>query len=438
MFTSILFIFLHFNLIYIPSKKGSSLNEHFPTMEIISSNELHSRVSLLRSISIFADLEDNLLQEIARALVPKSILAKEVLFEKGDEDYALYLIVAGKVKVHSGSHVFAHFSKNQYIGEYSLLDSSARSATVTAEEPTYLLRFDQKTFFDLIKSHPEITQAMLKGLVFRLRDYNKLEAELTQKNKEIEKQKTILEKQRTELEALNATKDKFFAIIAHDLKNPFSTVLSISELLAREFENFDSDSLKNFIHQIYKYSNNTFNLLENLLQWSMVQTGRMPLRPKIVNIKNIIDENVELLVGNANQKNIDIKVNAHKECSAYVDVNQITTVVRNLLSNAIKFTPSEGLIVVETEEHGNYWRITVKDTGLGISETNLSKLFQIDSNPTTYGTSQEKGTGLGLILCKEFVERNGGKIWVESKVGEGTSFFFTIPKTETENSNSDY
>lgn len=399
----------------------------------LTEKEIHSRVSLLKSISIFADIEDILLADIAEVLTPKSIASGEVLFEKGDKDYALYLIVSGKVMVHVGSHVYAHFGKHQYIGEYSLLDSSARSASVTAVEPTQLLRFDQKTFFDVIQKRPEITQSLLQGLVFRLRDYNRLEAELTHKNKEIEEQKAILERQRMELEALNSTKDKFFAIIAHDLKNPFSTVLGISELLAREFESFDSDSLRNFITQIYKYSNNTFNLLENLLQWSMVQTGRMPLRPKIINLKDVIEENVELLVGNARQKGISIHVSPCRNCSAYVDVNQITTVVRNLISNAIKFTPHNGMIFCNTEDNGNYWLISVKDTGIGISDTDLAKLFRIDSNHTTLGTSEEKGTGLGLILCKEFVERNGGKIWVESKVGEGSTFSFTVPKTDLSN-----
>lgn len=405
-------------------------------MEKISSQEIQSRVSLLKTISIFDDLDDLMLKDIAEVLLPRSIDPGEVLFEKGDRDYALYLIVSGKVMVHDGAHIFAYFGKHEYIGEYSLLDSSARSASVTAVDPSLLLRFDQVTFFDVIQKRPEITRSMLKGLINRLRDYNRLEAELTQKNSEIEEQKAVLERQRMELEALNTTKDKFFAIIAHDLKNPFSTVLGISELLAREFENFDSESLKNFIHQIYKYSNNTFNLLENLLQWSMVQTGRMPLRPKMVNVRNIIEENVELLIGNAKQKGIEIKVDIPKDCSAYVDVNQITTVVRNLLSNAIKFTTPNGQILLCNEESGDYWKLSVKDTGIGISAKDISKLFRIDSNLTTMGTSQEKGTGLGLILCKEFVERNGGTIWVNSQPGEGSTFYFTIPKTDSIRSES--
>ncbi len=396
----------------------------------ITSKEVFDRITILRSISIFAKLEDSMLEDIATQLTPQSIEAGKELFRKGAKDYALYLVVEGRVKAHVGDHTYAHFGKNQYFGEYSLLDSSLRSTTVTAVEPTKLLRFDQKSFFTLTDKRPEITHAMLKGLVWRLRDYNNLEAELTQKNIEIEKQRLRLEKHRVELEALNATKDKFFAIIAHDLRNPFSTVLGLSELLAREFETFDAESLKNFIHLIYKYSNNTFNLLENLLQWSMVQTGRMPMHPKISNLSSIIEESIELLSGNATQKQIAIDVESCKDCYVYADHNMLTAVVRNLVSNAIKFTPEQGAIRVRLLADNGFWHISVIDSGIGISKEDLKKLFLLESNPTTIGTSQEKGTGLGLILCKEFVERIGGTIHVVSEPQKGSTFTFTVPKAD--------
>jgi signal transduction histidine kinase len=160
----------------------------------------------------------------------------------------------------------------------------------------------------------------------------------------------------------------------------------------------------------------------------MLQTGRMPMRPAIINVVDVIQENVDLLTGNAKQKNIRIKTKKCTSCYAYVDINQITTVLRNLLSNAIKFTANDGEININIESNNGYWTISVKDNGIGINENDIKRLFLLDSNPTTIGTSQEKGTGLGLILCKEFVERNNGKIWVESKVGVGTTFFFTLPK----------
>jgi len=395
-------------------------------------NDRSDRVKILKSIQLFSAMDNAMLLEISKSLTTVNLNKGEILFKNGDLDYALYLIEKGKVKVHVGTHIYAYFGKNQYIGEYSLLDSSPRSASVTAVDNSQLLRFDQKDFLKLIDKQPEISRSLLKGLVHRLRDYNTIEVELTKKNIEIEKQRKELERQRMELESLNSTKDKFFAIIAHDLKNPFSTVLGISELLAREFESFDPDSLKNFITQIYKYSNNTYNLLENLLQWSMLQTGRMPLRPSIVNVMDIVQENVELLSGNAKQKNIRITISKSSDCYAYVDVNQITTVVRNLLSNAIKFTEINGKINIKVKSKNGFWVVSVEDNGIGIAEKDMNRLFLLDSNPTTIGTSQEKGTGLGLILSREFVERNGGKIWVQSQMGIGTTFSFTVPKAQTE------
>ncbi len=399
-------------------------------MEKVPSVEFSRRVEILKSVFIFADVETPLLESIAQVLVPTFCDTNQLLFTQGDADFALYIVVEGSVRAHVGDYVYANFGPRQYVGEYSLVDSSVRSTSVSANEPTLLLRLDQKIFFELINTNSKLTLAMLKGLVLRLRDYNKLEVELKNSNKEVQRQKEELEKQRFELEALNSTKDKFFAIIAHDLKNPFSTVLGLSELLAREFESFDSERLKEFIHQIYKYSNNTFNLLENLLQWSMVQTGRMPLRPKLVDIGILVSENVELLQGNAKQKQIAILLDGIDRRIAFVDSNMITTVVRNLLSNAIKFTPVNGEIHITISDKGDMWLVSVTDTGIGIAPEDQKRLFKIDSNPTTIGTQQEKGTGLGLILCKEFVERNGGVIGLESVPNMGSRFYFTVPKSD--------
>jgi signal transduction histidine kinase len=396
--------------------------------------DLASRVSILKSIGLFASVREEVLFQIAEVLVPKQLDQDEVLFKKGDDDHTLYIVVKGSVKAHVGAHNYAVFQYSDFFGEYSLLDSSSRSTFVTALEPSDLLGFEQKDFFAFLDNNPSMTRAMLNNLVWRLRDYNFLEAELTTKNFEVNKQKEELEIQRKELESLNSTKDKFFAIIAHDLKNPFSTVLGLSELLAKEFESFEPDKLKIFIEQIYKYSNNTFNLLENLLQWSMLQTGRMPLRPKLINLNELISESIELLRGTATQKGISIDVTAIDNGFVYVDVSMITTVIRNLLSNAIKFTTQSGEIKIDIVREGSMLKISIHDNGVGISLQDQKRLFNIDSNPTTIGTSMEKGTGLGLILCKDFVERNGGTICVESELEKGSTFSFTIPHVDEDKS----
>lgn len=395
-----------------------------------NSDEIDQRVEILKSIILFREVERTVLVKMAKELSVRKLNKEEVLFNNGDHDYALYIVVSGMVKAHVGDHIYANFSSSQYFGEYSLLDSSARSTTVTAIEDTQLLRLDQSAFFKFLDTIPTLSRAMLRGLVWRLRDYNILEATLTEQNIEIQKQKEELEIQQNELESLNQTKDKFFAIIAHDLRNPFSTVLNLSELLAREFDSFEPDKMQLFIEQIYKYSNNTFNLLENLLQWSLLQTGRTVLKAKNGNIADLINENIELLRGNAIQKKIELKWVNPVDCFAFFDYNMITTVIRNLITNAIKFTPENGSILVEVSDVNNFYRISVCDNGVGVSAEDIVKLFRIDTNPSTIGTSQERGTGLGLILCKEFVEKNGGKIDVESEIGKGSTFYFTVPKLE--------
>jgi signal transduction histidine kinase len=156
----------------------------------------------------------------------------------------------------------------------------------------------------------------------------------------------------------------------------------------------------------------------------------MPLRPKLVDIGILVSENVELLQGNAKQKQIAILLDGIDSKIAFVDSNMITTVVRNLLSNAIKFTPVNGEIHITISDKGDMWLVSVTDTGIGIAPEDQKRLFKIDSNPTTIGTQQEKGTGLGLILCKEFVERNGGVIGLESVPNMGSRFYFTVPKSD--------
>jgi len=391
------------------------------------SSEINSRISILKKIGLFASVSDDILFKISETLTTRQLLCNETLFCKGDFDHTLYFVVNGCVKAHIGEYTYAIFHQNQYFGEYSLLDSSPRSTSVTALESTVLLGLDQASFFSFLDTNPSITRVMLIDLISRLRDYNTLEAELTAKNNEIVRQKEELEVQRKQLESINSTKDKFFAIIAHDLKNPFSTVLGLSELLTKDFESFAPEKQKIFISQIHKYSKNTFNLLENLLQWSMLQTGRMSLHPKLISLSEIISSNVELLKGNALQKEISIESKITSDGFVYVDVGMITTVVRNLLSNAIKFTSQKGKIQIDTFKEKNFVRVSIKDNGIGISMEDQLRLFKIDSNPITIGTSMEKGTGLGLILCKEFIERHGGTIEVESTIGKGSTFSFTIP-----------
>ncbi len=234
-------------------------------------------------------------------------------------------------------------------------------------------------------------------------------------------------KQRDHLKELNAAKDKFFSIIAHDLKNPFSVLLSVTEALLEGFRQMSDEEKNIAIQRIHKSANLLFNLLDNLLQWSMAQTGRLTFHPEKADLRTIVYGTVSLLRMNAENKHINLSTDIPDQSYVHADVDMIKTVVRNLLTNAIKFNAEGGKVEVTAKKKKGYYEISVSDSGIGLSKEDQEKLFRIDVKNKTIGTSKEKGTGLGLILSKEYIEKNGGSIRVESKPGKGSSFIFTLP-----------
>ncbi|MFC2130104.1 tetratricopeptide repeat protein [Bacteroidota bacterium] len=265
------------------------------------------------------------------------------------------------------------------------------------------------------------------------RKANKLLSEKNQQinhqHKELEYMFSQLQSKEENLREVNATKDKFFSIIAHDLKNPLHAITLSSDLLINKYNSMDSEQLIALTKNINTAGNHLSSLLENLLQWAGTQNGKINFQPQSVDLKQIIQENIELTEANAKKKNISINSNVIENSYAYADTNMLKAIFRNLLSNAIKFTNMNGEVTIEINELDyHFFEVSVVDNGIGISHEDINKLFRIDIHHTTIGTSKEKGTGLGLILCKEFIEINGGKIEVESEIGKGSKFIFTIPK----------
>jgi PAS domain S-box-containing protein len=237
-----------------------------------------------------------------------------------------------------------------------------------------------------------------------------------------------LEESEERLKALNASKDKFFSIIAHDLKSPFTSFLGLTEPLSEDFDDMGRDEIKNLILELNKSAGNFYSLLENLLNWSIVQTGRMDFIPDFISPKDLISKIQILFNPSTAQKGITLTAEITTDQNIYADWNMIETVLRNLISNAIKFTNESGTIIIKAADTENDMvEFSVKDSGIGMDKDSLSKLFRIDAHHTTLGTKNEKGTGLGLILCKELIEINNGKISVESRKGTGTIFTFSIP-----------
>jgi signal transduction histidine kinase len=229
------------------------------------------------------------------------------------------------------------------------------------------------------------------------------------------------------LRELNATKDKFFSIIAHDLRSPFAGIICLTELLIEKMQKKDFSGTEDFALLIHNSSQSAMDLITNLTVWSRFQTGRMVFNPEEADITTIINEEAKLLNSSAVQKSITINLNAPLKLNVQIDKYMTSTIIRNLISNSIKFSNPGSEILVSAIPNSSEVVIEVKDSGVGIKNDQIDKLFRIETSFSTYGTQKEEGTGLGLILCKEFVSKHGGEIWVESEVGKGSRFKFTLP-----------
>ena len=255
---------------------------------------------------------------------------------------------------------------------------------------------------------------------------------IEQQSEELKISVDHLEEREKELERSNITKDKFFSIIAHDLKNPFNIILGYADILNTEYEDFDEPERKRMITEIDKSSKVTYNLLDNLLTWSRSQQGKIQINKELYNLKFLVDQSCEPYKLNASNKNIKISTEIPVNYKICVDKFTMSTAIGNLLSNAIKFTPNGGLIAIYAESDHKNIKLSFKDTGIGMNEETALKLFEDGKSSSTLGTNNESGTGLGLMLCQEFVKKNDGEISVVSKIGKGSIFTFTFPIPKTD------
>jgi PAS domain S-box-containing protein len=236
-----------------------------------------------------------------------------------------------------------------------------------------------------------------------------------------------LRKSEEKLRELNAQKDKFFSIIAHDLKSPFNAIMGFSELLINQINEKDYDGIERYASIILQSSQNAVELLKNLLEWALSQSDMIEFAPVQLELTHLIEQTLSELRHFADQKSIKLLNDIQGHLSVFADKNMTGTVIRNLVTNAIKFTREGGAVHISAQNTPKEIIVSVKDNGVGIDSTKIEGLFRLDANVSTPGTNKEKGTGLGLILCKEFVKKHGGRIWVESEAGKGSEFSFSLP-----------
>jgi signal transduction histidine kinase len=242
----------------------------------------------------------------------------------------------------------------------------------------------------------------------------------------LEDKNKLIETQKSELEQLIQTKDRFLSIIAHDLKNPFTSLLGFADLAYNEFDEITDAEKRSYLGIIRQSSQHIYSLLDNLLTWSRAQSGRIDFKPEPVDLSEIVETSIDVVRSMADNKQISLYTDFTKDVIVKADKNMLFTVLRNLLSNAIKFTQNGGSVTVSCNCSGGKAAVSITDTGIGMNEDELSRLFRIDGNLKTSGTNNETGTGLGLILCQEFMNIHKSKIQAWSTPGKGSTFSFTL------------
>jgi signal transduction histidine kinase len=266
------------------------------------------------------------------------------------------------------------------------------------------------------------------GILRLLHELEVHRIELEMQNEELQRAKNKAEENEERLRELNATKDKFFSIISHDLRSPFCSIIGFSNLLTEQVSKKDYDGMVEYARIIRDSAWRVLDLLMNLLEWSNTQTGKMEFTPEHIDLYALITESSDLSSVGALQKSISIFTDLPHIITVFADKAMISTILRNLISNALKFTHPDGSITISAKVQKNEVLVSVSDNGVGISASRIKKLFRFEESQSTIGTQRERGTGLGLLLCREFVQKHGGKIWVESELGKGSTFYFTIPK----------
>jgi len=317
-----------------------------------------------------------------------------------------------------------------------LIGKTYRETVMTDEEQARYYEEDLESVF--VTKQPKNGQYSLEGPNGRAFYDCRLFPEFNSENEvdsvlAVSRDITDLKQSEFELKELNTDKDRFISILGHDLKNPLYTLLGISELFAENLQNYETAEIEDVLKEINKTTRITIELLEDILKWTKAQSGKIPFKPQKLAFTDIYENIIEILGPNTLAKNIKVNRLASDALCLVADRDMLLTTMRNLLSNAIKFTKSGGEIKISAEESPDFVSVSISDNGIGIAPRDLDKLFKISEVHTTKGTAEEKGTGLGLLLCKEFVEKHGGEISVESELGKGSTFVFTISKSIAEN-----
>ncbi len=384
-----------------------------------SETPFNTKLTLLKRIQLFSDLHKPALKKIADLLEDMEYQKGHYVFKKGDEGDAVFIITEGSVSVKDEDLVLSTLKEGDVFGEYALIDNKSRSASIFAEETLRILRLDRTSFSRLLTENKEIQNGLLHLFVNRLREHDVLEKQLADQTKQIISQKESLEE-------LNDEKNHLMGIIAHDLRNPLSSTLSLAELMKSESENFDEDQMI-CINGIIKALNRMCAMVDRILDVKSLEAKKDQLNLEKVELSELIKNLYHSFESKIKDKNLMVRLNL-TSIHAEVDRQYLLQVLENLLSNAIKFSPQGKSIFLNLWVHEGKAHIGIKDEGPGISSDDQKKLFHKYQQLSAKPTGGESSTGLGLSIVKKYTELMNGNVWCESEPGKGAKFVVTFKK----------
>jgi len=382
--------------------------------------QLDDKIAILKKVNIFSETEESVLKEIAPRLTELSLQPEETVIYKGEPGKAMYMIIEGKVMVHDGDHVFSYLTDGMVFGEYSVIDTEVRSASVTGVEKTRVYQFSQKDYYELLAENIGFAKGVLKVLTARLRQHDVIQEQLASSNKRIKRQKSEIEEINEELIALNEEKDHLIDLLAHDLRNPLTSSISILDLLKEELPPKSSD-LPEYVDRVTKSLWRMNEMISRILEVRAIETKKIVLNFEKVRLDRVLRDICKFYQPIASKKEIKLHLDV-SEGWADLDENYIRQVFENLVSNAIKFSPPQKNVWVQLTHEDGALNIEVKDEGPGISPDDQKKLFGKFQRLSAEPTGGESSIGLGLSIVKHYVDEMDGKVSCESSLGNGARF----------------
>jgi len=397
------------------------------------------KFEFLRKIPIFDGAEESILMELASKFSEKEVMKGSTIIRKGDEGDAIFILATGKVRVHDGNHVLARLGAGQVFGEYALIDQKARSASVTADENCLLLRLTYDDFYHQAAGDPSILRGVLRELIHRMRDMNKLEEKLSKsylkiqrqkeliqkQNDSISQQKILLEQQNYDLIKLNEEKNQLISTVIHQIKNPLTSSLCMAEMLEAREEHVDETEREGLaiIRNSIKRIN---NLVNEILDVSTIESKVYQLKMEPLDVSAILEELIENYKYFIEQKNIHLKTDL-EGISAKLNRVYITQIFDNLISNAVKFTPENTSINIKLNKDKDKVTFSIHDEGPGISNKMLNQVFDQYNRQTSMTNQENSQDGLGLAIVYKYTTAMNGKVSCESIPGKGSKFVVELP-----------